>query len=97
MVNVTVAPKLDSLRLSKNDEILEKPPKMNKKGIEKNRPNLSNFCLIIALYRRVFIYFCMKVFSGENTLFRLSNALSTMFLQRLENFVSAAECWSHPK
>ena len=57
MVNVTVAPKLDSLRLSKNDEILDKIPKISKPGIEKNRRNLSNFCLIIALYRRVFIFF----------------------------------------
>ena len=57
MVNVTVAPKLDSLRLNKNDEILEKNPKRSRPGIEKNRQNLSNFCLTIALYRRVFIFF----------------------------------------
>ena len=57
MVNVTVAPKLDSLRLSKNDGILEKPPKMSKKVLEKNEQNLSNFCLTIALYRRVLIFF----------------------------------------
>ena len=56
MVNVTVAPKLDSLRLNKNDEILEKTPKGSKPGIEKNKQNLSNFCLTISLYRRVLIF-----------------------------------------
>ena len=35
MVNVTVALKLDSLRLNKNDEILDKIPKTKNKGIEK--------------------------------------------------------------
>ena len=93
MVNVTVAPKIYSLRLNKNDEILDKIPKRGKPGIEKNRQNLSNFCSISAS----FYFFCMKGFSGENTLFRLSNALLTMFLRRLENFVSAVECWGHPK
>ena len=57
MVNVTVALKLDSLRLNKNDEILTKTLKRSKPGIEKNRQNLSNFCLIVALYRPILIFF----------------------------------------
>jgi len=59
----------------------------------KLKQHLLNYCSIST----TFYFFCIKVFSGENKLFRLSNALSIMFLRRLESFVSAVECWSHPK
>jgi len=54
---------------------------------------LLNCCSISAS----FYFFCMKVFSGENTLSKLSNALSTMFLRRLENVLGTIESSTTPK
>ena len=65
----------------------------DRKKQPKLKQHLLNFCFISAN----FYFFCMKVFSGESTLSKLSNALSTMFLWRLENVLGTIESSSNPK